>query len=587
MKPARFLSEIHKAYRLPPTIKQLLASPSHISSTKNSENAVSNKVTVNGWIKSIRKQKRVSFATVSDGSTTAGLQAVLQSSMVPKDLTNGASVRLTGLLEESRGAGQDKDLIVEKVEVLGACDPETYPVQKQSLSNEFLRDNVHLRGRTTSIAAMLRLRHALQKGLVSYFEEQGFTYINTPILTSNDAEGAGETFRIAKVKADTSSPDASPSNSSSPLSPHTSSVPPPPPTSSPGPEEKQEEFFSHPAHLTVSSQLHLEAMQTAISRVWTLSPCFRAERSQTNRHLAEFWMCEAEWGDLNIGSVSGPNAGVHGICTVVEGMLKTVIGGLLKDNGNDVLGGLNPNRAELERFVSEDSGPWMRLSYAEAIEKLQEEYVKQLQLKGQGDTQASPLPFEYEPQYGKPLQSEHEKWLAEVYARGPVFVFNYPKQLKPFYMRLNEYNKDIHKLRQEVACFDLLVPGVGELVGGSVREERVRHLVGAMLVAGLVKPKPGCEGYIMKWLDTSPLSPYELPVSALPSDVTDDKSDWGLDLDKIDLGPYEWYVDLRRFGGAPHVGFGMGFERLVGWVGGIENVRECVPMPRWAGRMNL
>ncbi|KAK7440970.1 asparaginyl-tRNA synthetase [Stygiomarasmius scandens] len=517
MKRTTALREIHKAYKLPSTIKQLLARPLPSQNANVHENE---NVTVDGWIKSIRKQKRVSFATVSDGSTSAGLQAVLQSSMVPKDLTNGASVRLTGRLEKSRGAVQEKDLIVEKVEVLGSCDPETYPIQKQTLSNEFLRDNVHLRGRTSAIAAMLRLRHALQKRLGAYFEEQGFTYINTPILTSNDAEGAGETFKIAKIKPDT---------------PQTPPI--------------EEEFFSTPAHLTVSSQLHLEAFQTALNRVWTLSPCFRAERSQTSRHLAEFWMCEAEWRDLSVGTL--PNAGVHGICTVVEGMLKTVIGELLHEPETIV----GPHRAELERFVSEEAGPWRRISYAEAIEKLQEEYARQLQ--------GSSTLFEYPPEYGKSLQSEHEKWLAEVYVRGPVFVHDYPASFKPFYMKMNEVREDAPGLGPEVACFDLLVPGVGELVGGSVREERVDVLVRRMLEAGLVSPKP------------------EYNVEELLS--------WEgeLDLDKVDLDSYEWYVDLRRYGGAPHVGFGMGFERLVGWVGGIENVRECVPIPRWAGRMNL
>ncbi|THU94525.1 asparaginyl-tRNA synthetase [Dendrothele bispora CBS 962.96] len=572
MKRTTILHEIHKTYKLPPTIKQLLARPlpsqttaldAHATS-QDKESVVASSVTVNGWIKSIRKQKRVSFATVSDGSTSAGLQAVLQSSIVPKDLTNGASVRLTGRLEKSRGAGQEKDFIVEEVEVLGACDPETYPIQKQSLTNEFLRENVHLRGRTSSIAAMLRLRHALQKGLDVYFEEQGFTYVNTPILTSNDAEGAGETFKIAKVKPDasldsesSSSPSPSPSTTTTTTAATTTTTKAPP---------LEEEFFGNPAHLTVSSQLHLEALQAAIGRVWTLSPCFRAERSQTSRHLAEFWMCEAEWADLSVGGATNADAaattptndGVQGICTVVEGMLKTVIQNLLRENEDEVIGGGGgPHRTELEKFVSEEKyGPWKRMSYAEAIVRLQEEYARQLQ--------GSSTLFEYPPEYGKSLQSEHERWLAEVHVQGPVFVFNYPASLKPFYMKLNETRGEGGSREEEVACFDLLVPGVGELVGGSVREERVDVLVRRMLETGMISTKPGFDAKEL-------LSSQEAE----------------LDLDKLDLGSYAWYVDLRRYGGAPHVGFGMGFERLVGWVGGIDNVRECVPIPRWAGRMNL
>lgn len=283
-------------------------------------------------------------------------------------------------------------------------------------------------------------------------------------MTSNDCEGAGEAFRIAPV------PDSS---------------------------NKPEEFFSRPSFLTVSSQLHLEALASAISRVYTISPCFRAERSQTNRHLAEFWMLEAEWAFTQ---------SVDDLCAVVEGAVKEVI----RSAGADA--------AAREDLMAVAEKPWKRMTYTEAIAELEKV----------SDT----VSFAFTPAWGKALQSEHERWLADTLVGGPVFVTDYPATLKPFYMRLNDDGKT-------VACFDLLIPRVGELVGGSLREERLGHLE--------------------KALDAHSLSREE----------------------------YGWYLDLRKFGGAPHGGFGMGFERLIGWLTGIENVRECIPMPRWAGRMLL
>ena len=300
-------------------------------------------------------------------------------------------------------------------------------------------------------------------------QEQGFCYTHTPILTSNDCEGAGEAFRIAPIPLDTSS-----------------SAP-----------EQMDEFFSRPSYLTVSSQLHLEALASAISRVYTISPCFRAEKSQTNRHLAEFWMLEAEWAFVE---------DVGEICDVVEEVIKEVI------RENAPIGLLGNVAAEKK---------WARISYREAIEHLSKHH----------DSSARAA-FTFSPCWGKPLQSEHERWLADHLVGGPVFVTNYPASLKPFYMRLNPD-------KETVACFDLFVPHLGELVGGSLREERLDFLEHA--------------------LDSRGLSRKE----------------------------YDWYLDLRKFGGAPHGGFGMGFDRLVAWLSGVENVRECIPMPRWAGRMLL
>jgi len=292
-------------------------------------------------------------------------------------------------------------------------------------------------------------------------------------LTSNDCEGAGETFRIAPIiPAAPESPPAAP-----------------------------EEFFARQSYLTVSSQLHLEALAAAISRVYTLSPCFRAERSQTKRHLAEFWMLEAEWAFTQ---------NIEDICQIVEGAIKEVI-----QTGHE---DMTERTTLLNAFCSDR--PWTRMSYTDAITELEKHHT------------VSATKFTFPPAWGKALQSEHERWLADELVGGPVFVTGYPAILKPFYMRLNDDERT-------VACFDLLIPKVGELVGGSLREERL--------------------GYLERALDVHGLS----------------RADYG------------WYLDLRKYGGAPHGGFGLGFERFIGWLSGIENVRECIPMPRWAGRMLL
>jgi asparaginyl-tRNA synthetase len=339
---------------------------------------------------------------------------------------------------------------------------------------------------------MLRLRHATLQTLHTYFEvclllrieavinavsnkNEGFCYVHTPILTSNDCEGAGEAFRIAPQAQSLNPPD---------------------------PMKSDVEFFSHPSYLTVSSQLHLEALASAISRVYTLSPCFRAEPSLTSRHLAEFWMLEAEWAFTQC---------VEDVCRVVEAAIKDTLRRTASNgrNSDDVMSKTLEDAGRADRS-------WARITYTDA--------VRELSKNGQG--------FESAPKWGMALRSDHERWLAEQLIGGPVFVTDYPVSLKPFYMRLNDDG-------QTVGCFDLLVPRVGELVGGSLREERLPML-------------------------KESLERHELGESE-----------------------YGWYLELRKFGGTPHGGFGMGFERLIGWLSGIENVRECIPMPRWAGRMLL
>ena len=327
---------------------------------------------------------------------------------------------------------------------------------------------------------MLRLRDAVVRSFHEFFHSHDFVYVHTPVITSNDAEGAGESFRLAPVPSRLAGRGAT-----TPVT----------------------EFFNKPAYLTVSSQLHLEVLSNALARVWTLSPCFRAERSQTSRHLAEFWMLEAEWAFVR---------SIGDLCDVAEASIKHVL--RLRSPDQEFLQAVQADTAgswaSTGRAASEV--PWARITYTDAIHELQK----------------SGAHFEFTPQWGTALQSEHERWLANSFARGPIFVTDYPAAIKPFYMRLNDDGKT-------VACFDLLVPHVGELVGGSLREERSGLLEAAIKHQGL------------------------------------------------DGDAYQWYTELRKFGGAPHGGYGMGFERLISWLGGIENVRECIPMPRWSGRMLL
>ncbi|KAI6043965.1 hypothetical protein EDC04DRAFT_2646421 [Pisolithus marmoratus] len=439
------------AWTLPPTIRQLLSS-GHDSASK---------VQLCGWIKSVRRQKNVTFAVISDGSCPTGLQAVLSNTVSSqlKGLTNGASVRVSGSLVNSRGTGQTKELRVDSIDVLGECNPETYPIQKQTLSVDYLRDHAHLRARTDANASILRLRDSLTKVMQRFYERHDFCYVHTPILTSSDCEGAGETFRVTP---------------SSTVPSHVPDLPDPSDTPS-------SEFFSKPAYLTVSSQLHLEALASSLSR-----------RSQTNRHLAEFWMLEAEWTWTRE---------INDVCQLVEACLKDAL----------VLGIDEQERRRLRGLEdAASSKPWVRLTYTEAISEL-EKYAASAGLKAST--------FQFQPRWGHALQSEHERWLSEVLVKGPVFVTDYPSSLKPFYMRMNDDRQ----------------------VSGSLREERLDALRSRMSALGM-----NTEGE-----------------------------------------EYKWYLDLRRFGSAPHGGFGLGFERLVSWVSGIENVRECVAMPRWARRMLL
>ncbi|KAJ4473728.1 asparaginyl-tRNA synthetase [Lentinula aciculospora] len=525
--------------RLPSTIKQLLEQGSTTFSV----------TTITGHVRSIRRQKRSTFALIDDGSTARGLQAVfkhgfrreeMNAARVDKlkQLTFGTAVSLTGKLVESTGPGQDVELLVEateedssvqRIQILGKCDPNTYPLQSHHFtpssstsgahSVEYLRDHLHLRLRTPAMQHTMRLRAKVKEALEAYLSgEQEFMYVHTPVITSIDAEGGGESFRIGRIpKTDRGGDD----------------------------EGEEEEFFGRPAHLTVSSQLHLEAFQAALGRVYTLAPCFRAERSMTGRHLAEFWM--------------------------LEYMLRYTLTRVLPKLPESTESRKDGNSFNELRRAAIDEKPWPRITYTQAIRILQQAEVEQ---------NSSQRLFIYPPTIGHSLQSEHEKYLAEVVFMGPVFVLDYPKGVKPFYMRSNVDKVDHVQLLETVACFDLLVPRVGELVGGSVREERYEELKRNMVEVGLIPPSSSTTA-----LDFSSAAAIDPTTSPVISPSTKSEN------------PYEWYLDLRRHGSVPHGGFGMGFERLVLWLdgaggeggksAGMGNIRETVGMPRWKGRMGI
>ncbi|CAO3645540.1 unnamed protein product [Mucor hiemalis] len=449
------------------TTKPLL--PNKTIKTLLKENATN--VAVRGWVRSVRKQKQVCFATVNDGSNLKGIQAILTEEEAEK-LSTGACVELQGVLTESPGKEQTKELQVSHVKLLGGCD-STYPLQKKRHTNEFLRSIGHLRMRGNTGSAVLRIRNAASEGIRDFFREQEFILTNTPILTSHDCEGGGEVFKITPIDSKDST-----------------------------------EFFKKPVYLTVSGQLHAEIMASAMSRVYTFGPTFRAEESLTSRHLAEFWMLEAEMAFID---------NLTPLLDVTEGSIQQTTRHVL-DTCSEDLAFFNQwvDKSLLRRLEKSVDKPFVRMTYTEAIDVLQKVQEKEKNR------------FQFPTTWGSSLQSEHERYLASEYCEQPVFVTDYPSELKPFYMRENDDNKT-------VGCFDLLLPGIGELVGGSMREERYSILEQKMKDA------------------------------------------------KMNMEDYQWYLDLRKYGSAPHGGYGIGFERLLLWLTGLENVREVIPMPRWVG----
>jgi asparaginyl-tRNA synthetase len=475
--------------------------------------SVGSTFTVTGWVKSARVQKHTSFLQLNDGTSTANLQVLWPTQAagggeggIPvalgQQLSAGCSVTVTGTLVTSPKPAQPVELAASRLILHGTADALRYPLlAKKEPSAEYLREVAHLRPRTTSGAAMLRVRHTLALAAHSFFDAQGYTYVQTPVLTGNDCEGAGELFAVRPAGEMAGSPP----------------------------------FFGGPAYLTVSGQLHLEAFALSLGRVYTFGPTFRAEKSNTPRHLAEFWMLEPELAP----------GGVADAMNLCEASVRAMTGAVLGARVAEVAHFSSAVDASIAPRLQQlaDGPPYVRMSYSEAIKTLS----------------AASVAWKTPVAWADGLASEHERWLAETAVGGPVFVVDYPAHLKPFYMRANEAD-DVQG--PTVGAFDLLVPRIGELAGGSAREERFEVLAPAMAARGL-------------------LSPAVVASLASPGGGRDtgpaDTSDGSLD----------WYLDGRKYGTMAHAGYGLGFERLVMFATGAENIRDAVPVPRVPGACRM
>jgi asparaginyl-tRNA synthetase len=437
--------------------------------------------TIQGWVRTKREAKGLTFVEVNDGSSMAGLQVVLNADLadydtVVKDLTTGSSVAIGGTLVESPGKGQRVELQGETITVFGTADGETYPLQKKRHSFEYLRTLGHLRSRTNTLGAVFRVRNACAQAIHQFFNEQGFLWIHTPIITASDCEGAGEMFAVTGLNLAN------------------------PPKGPDGGVDYSQDFFGKPAYLTVSGQLEAEIMAMAFTDVYTFGPTFRAENSNTSRHLAEFWMVEPERAFCDL----------VGNMDLAEEFLKYIFHSVLEQCPEDMA--FFNDRIDNSVLATADNiinNTFERITYTEAVALLEK----------------CDRTFEYPVEWGIDLQSEHERYLAEELFKKPVIVTDYPTAIKAFYMRLNDGG-------ETVAAMDVLAPKVGEIIGGSQREERLDVLERRIVEAGL------------------PIEDY-----------------W-------------WYLDLRRFGTVPHAGFGLGFERLVQFMTGMGNIRDVIPFPR-------
>ncbi len=429
-------------------------------------------ILVEGWVRTRRDSKNFSFLEVNDGTCLASVQVVADVGIPGYEdigrMTTGASVAVEGRLVESPGK-QRWEIQARSLRLIGAS-PETYPLQKKGHSPEFLRSIAHLRPRTNLFGAVFRTRSRIAAAVHRFFLDRDFVWVHTPIITASDCEGAGEMFRVTTLD---------------PLAENKS---------------YDKDFFGKPASLTVSGQLEGETFACALSNIYTFGPTFRAENSNTTRHAAEFWMIEPEMAFCDL----------TGDMEIAEAFIKHIADTMLKDDSGDfdffckfVDKGLR------ERLTAVSTMPFVRCSYTEAIEIMQKSGRK----------------FEYPPHWGMDMQSEHERFLTEQHFKCPVIVYNYPREIKPFYMRLNDDGKT-------VTAMDVLVPGIGEIIGGSQREERLDVLEGNLTRLGM------------------------------------------------DLAAYGWYNDLRRYGTVPHAGFGVGFERLIMFVTGVQNIRDVLPYPR-------
>jgi asparaginyl-tRNA synthetase len=444
------------------------------TSVKNLLNsaAAQDSVELAGWVRTRRDSKEFSFMELNDGSCLKGIQVIIDAGIPGSDdlakMNTGASVRVVGELVESPGKGQSWEVRAAEVELLGGV-PEDFPLQKKGHTPEFLRSISHLRPRTNLYGATFRMRSRLAYAVHRFFNERDFTYVHTPIITASDCEGAGEMFQVT----------------------------------SNGAGKPEEDFFGKKSYLTVSGQLEGETFACALSNIYTFGPTFRAENSNTSRHASEFWMIEPEMAFCNL----------EGDMDLAEAFIQFLVKDVLENNEGDLdIFAKFVDKGLRQRLEGLAGGGFERMSYTEAVEKLI----------------ASGKKFDFPVEWGINLQSEHERYLCEEVVKGPLTVYNYPKSIKPFYMRANDDGKT-------VTAMDVLVPGVGEIIGGSQREER-----------------------------------YDLLKAAMEAH-------------ELSLENYGWYLDLRKYGTVPHAGFGAGFERLLMYVTGMQNIRDVIPFARTPG----
>lgn len=442
--------------------------------------AIGTKVNVKGWVRTRRGNKHVSFVALNDGSTIHNIQVVIDMTRFSeeelKPITTGSCINVNGLLVESQGKGQTAEIQAEEIEIYGTADPTTYPLQKKGHTLEFLREIAHLRPRTNTFGAVLRIRHAMAFAIHNYFNQKGFFYLHTPIITASDAEGAGQMFQVTTLDLEN------------------------PPRTEEGKVDYSQDFFGKQSNLTVSGQLEGELGAMALGAIYTFGPTFRAENSNTPRHLAEFWMVEPEVAFNEIKENMD----------LAEDFLKYLIQYALDNCKDDLefLGKMWDNEL-IDRLNFVVANDFVRLPYTEGIEILEKSGHK----------------FEFPVKWGVDLQSEHERYLVENHFKKPVILTDYPKDIKAFYMKLNEDGKTVRAM-------DVLFPKIGEIIGGSQREENYDKLAARIEEMGI-------------------------PM----------KDMW-------------WYLDTRRFGTAPHSGFGLGFERLLLFVTGMANIRDVIPFAR-------
>jgi asparaginyl-tRNA synthetase len=439
-------------------------------------------ILVQGWVRTRRDSKDFSFIELNDGSCLRNVQVIARNTLpnypAVQRLITGASIAVRGALVASQGKGQSWEVVADSIEIIGPSD-DTYPLQKKGHTPEFLREIAHLRPRSNLFGCVFRVRSRVAFAVHQFFQERGFIYVHTPIITGSDCEGAGELFRVTTIDQNN------------------------PPRLPDGRVDDTKDFFARRTYLTVSGQLEAEAFACALSKVYTFGPTFRAENSNTSRHASEFWMIEPEMAFCDL----------QGDMDLAEELVKYLVRDIRETCPDEI--GLFAKFVDQElpaRLAFVVERPFQRISYTEAIDLLQRSGEK----------------FEFPVEYGLNLQSEHERWLTEKHFQSPITVFNYPKEIKPFYMRLNDDN-------QTVAAMDLLVPGIGEIVGGSQREERLEVL------------------------------------------------EANLRQHNMDLTDYKWYLDLRRYGTVPHAGFGLGFERMLMFVTGVPNIRDVIPFARTPG----